>query len=62
MDDFSDRVNAPATKLRWLNNVERILPSDTPDTLSMQDGDCRDADFRILCKKRFSMNRKRILG
>jgi len=40
MDDFSDRVNAPAAKLRWLNNVERILPSDTPDTLSMQDGDC----------------------
>jgi hypothetical protein len=40
MDDFSDHVNAPAAKLRWLSNVKRILPSETPDTLSMQDGDC----------------------
>jgi hypothetical protein len=40
MDDFSDHINAPAAKLRWLYNVKHILPSETLDTPSMQDGDC----------------------
>jgi len=28
----------------------------------MEFAETRDADFRILCKRRFSMNRRRILG
>ena len=40
MDDFSSHTNVPAGELRWLYKDKRILPSGTPDTHSMQDGDC----------------------
>jgi hypothetical protein len=40
MDNFFDRLDAPAQRLRWLYKGARIHPSETPDTLGMQDGGC----------------------
>ncbi|KAK3996458.1 ubiquitin-related domain-containing protein [Cladorrhinum sp. PSN332] len=40
MSAFCERQGKSVTSVRFLFEGQRVQPTDTPDTLEMQDGDC----------------------